>query len=228
MRISVTEGLAGVFVASHLTRFQQRHPRISIHLRTPINVADLRENQADLMVAFTADQPLDITVIPLGYLHLIPIAAQSYIERHGMPESCNLDDHLFVDSQFYAARTGLWDGWKSLLARGRVVAQCDSSLAYGLSVVGGLGIGLLGNYILADPKMKALDLGVHIRVPMFVIGLAERLSARPVRAVLELIQEILGASNPWFSPDLRLSSPEGMAFVRTVSTLRGEIPDSDN
>ena len=226
VRISVTEGLAGVFVASHLTRFQQKHPRISTHLLTPINIEDLRENHADLMVAFSDQQPPDISVIPLGFLHLIPMAAQSYIARQGMPGLDNLESHFFVDSQFYSARTGLWDGWQELTSRGRVVAQCDSSLAYGMSVVGGLGIGLLGNYVLADRKVKALDLGVHIRVPMYVIGQAERLNARPVRAVLELIQEILGPSNRWFGESLNLSPSEDMAFVSTVSALLGEPPDS--
>jgi DNA-binding transcriptional LysR family regulator len=226
VRLSVTEGLAGVFVASHLTRFQQKYPRIVIHVRTPINVADLRENQADLMVAFSPNQPPDIGVVPLGCLHLVPMAAQNYIARHGYPDAANLERHLFVDSQFYAAKTGLWDRWQELLRKGRIVAQCDSSLAYGMSVVGGLGIGLLGNYVLADPTVAALDLGVHVKVPMYLIGVAERLDARPNRAVMELLQEILGPQNPWFGEELILSQPQGMAFVQTVSALRGERPGS--
>jgi DNA-binding transcriptional LysR family regulator len=224
VRISVTEGLAGVFVASHLTRFQHRYPSIAIHLRTPINVSDLRENQADVMVAFSPDQPDDIAVRPLGFLHLIPMAAQGYIDRHGIPDLTNLAQHHFVDSQFYAAKTGMWDGWHSLVRKGRVAAVCDSSLAYGMSVVSGLGIGLLGNYVLADPTVRTLDLGVHIKVPMYMIGLAERLEARPVRAILELLYEILGPTNPWFAESLTLVPSHGMSFVQTVSALRGEQP----
>jgi DNA-binding transcriptional LysR family regulator len=226
VRLSVTEGLAGVFVASHLTRFQERYPGIVLHIKTPINVADLRENQADVMVAFSRAQPSDIGVVPLGHLHLVPMAADGYVARHGLPDCSNLDRHLFVDSQFYAARTGLWDGWQDLLKQGRVAAHCDSSLAYGMSVVGGLGIGLLGNYVLADPTVVALDLGVHVKVPMYLLGVAERLDARPIRAVIELLEEILGSANPWFGEDLILSQPQRLAFVQTVSALRGERPDS--
>jgi DNA-binding transcriptional LysR family regulator len=222
VRISVTEGLAGVFVASSMAKFNELWPGITVHLKTPINVASLRENRADIMIAFTPETASDITTLPLGFLHFVPIASQSYLSRKGVPKREDVSRHIFVDSHFYAAKTGMWESWQGLISRGHVAAYCDSSLSYGMSVIGGLGIGLLGNYTLSDPTLKALDLGIHVRVPIFLVALAERIKARPVRIVADWLTETFGPANPWFEADLNLRSFPETQFVETMHALRGE------
>ncbi len=222
VRISVTEGLAGVFVASSLAGFNALWPGISVHLKTPINVSSLVENSVDVMIGFQESKDSGIRSMPLGYLHLIPIASVDYLERRGEPSRHNLAGHVFVDSQFYAAQTGLWEPWQTLTAQGRTVAHCDSSLSYGMAVIGGLGIGLLGNYTLSDPTLKVLDLNVHVRVPIYLLGLAERFDARPVKVVIEWLARIFGPANPWFAPELNLKQVPETPFVETMHALRGE------
>ncbi len=222
IRVSVTEGLAGVFVASSLARFNSTWPGISIHLKTPINVSSLLDNRVDIMIGFEVPKDREIRALPLGFLHLVPVASQSYIARHGQPALENIHTHKFVDSQFYAAQTGMWDAWQQLTSRGHTAAHCDSSLSYGMAVIGGLGIGLLGNYTLTDSTLHALDLGIHVRVPIYLLGLIERLEARPVKVVIDWLAETFGPANPWFAEELTLSLVPDTPFVEAMHALRGE------
>ncbi|MCO4055734.1 MAG: LysR family transcriptional regulator [Bosea sp.] len=224
VRVSVTEGLAGVFLASKLAAFHAIWPGICLHLKTPINLMSLRENRADMMVGFEPVEASDIACVPLGHLHLIPIASEQYIRRNGAPKLGDLSHHVFVDSQFYQARTGMWTEWQYLMAQGRVSANCDSSLSYASAVLGGLGIGLLGNYTLSDSTLRHLMLGVHVSVPIYLLGLTERLEARPVRVVADWLADTFGPHNPWFAEELNLRPDTPTSFLAVMGALLGEPP----
>jgi DNA-binding transcriptional LysR family regulator len=202
VRVSVTDGLNTFFVAPALRRFNERFPRIQIHLKSPINVVDLRENAADLMVGFMPISGADVTVERLGTMHLLPVVSRSYVREYGLPTSGNLAQHAFLQSEFYTARTGLWDDWNKAVAQGRVLAFCDNSFAYGMLVKAGMGIGLLGSYTLAEPDAMPLELGVHVKVPLYGVALTERLQSRPVRLAFEWLSDLFGSSKGWFQDQL--------------------------
>jgi DNA-binding transcriptional LysR family regulator len=207
VRVSVTDGLNTFFVAPALGEFAGEFPKIQMHLKSPLNVMSLRDNQTDLMVGFHPVEAADITMKTLGQLHFIPVACKTYIQRHGLPTGKNLEDHFFLQSEFYSARTGLWDGWNELVGRGRIAHFCDNSFAYGMLVKAGLGIGLLGSYTVLEPAAVPLQLGLKISVPMYALALTERLNARPVRIAFDWLADIFGNNNPWFNESFRLDNP---------------------
>jgi DNA-binding transcriptional LysR family regulator len=103
----------------------------------------------------------------------------------------------------------LWSGWREALERGHVAHFSDNSYAYAFMVKSGLGIGLLGNYTLNDPEMVPLDIGVHIRLPLYLHADSERLNSKPVRAVYDWLAELFDTRDPWFGPDLNFrTSPK--------------------
>jgi hypothetical protein len=112
---------------------------------------------------------------------------------------------VFVDSELYSARNGVWEPWHRLKGGGMASYHCDPSISYGMMVKAGLGIGLLGNYNLLEPKARTLDLGVKISLRLHAIVLKERMDSRPVRIVFEMIERIFGEQNPWFSERLNVS-----------------------
>jgi len=207
VRVSITDGLNTFFVAPSLSNFSTTYPMIQMHLKSPLNVISLRENQTDLMIGFHPAEATDIVVKKLGQLHFIPVASKSYIDNFGLPTRKNLENHFFLQSEFYLARTGLWDSWNEAVSRGRIAHFCDNSFAYGMLVKAGLGIGLLGSYTVLERSAIPLQLGVKISVQMYAMALTERLNSRPVRLAFDWLTEIFGRNNPWFNENFRLDNP---------------------
>jgi DNA-binding transcriptional LysR family regulator len=207
VHVSITEGLNALFVVPALDRFSVQYPKIQLHLKNPINMMNPRENQTDIMIGFRPTESSDIRFQKLGQLHFIPIASKDYIRKYGLPTRDNLDQHVFVQSEYYLPKTGLWDGWQQAAARGRIAHYCDNSFGYAMMVKAGLGIGMLGTFTLLDRSTVPLEIGLRTSVPLYLIALAERLNARPVRLVFDWLGEILGPNNPWFSDEFKLDNP---------------------
>ena len=227
VRVSITDGLNALFAAPALEQFSARYPKIQLHLKNPINIMNLRENQTDMMIGFIPAESSDIRFRKVGQLHFIPVASKDYIRKHGLPTRNNLEQHLFLQSEFYLARTGLWDGWQQAVARGRIAHCCDNSFAYGMLVKTGQGIGLLGSYAVMEPSAVPLEIDLRISVPLYLIALTDRLNARPVRLVFDWLSEVIGG-NPWFSDEFRLNNPPGVydAGFRQMFNLAG-IAETD-
>jgi DNA-binding transcriptional LysR family regulator len=207
VRVSITDGLNAFFAAPALVQFSAQYPKIQLHLKNPLNVMNLRENQTDMMIITMPSESSGIQFRKLGQLHFIPVVAKDYIKKHGLPTRNNLEQHLFIQSEYYLAKTGLWDGWQQAVSRGRVAHHCDNSFAYGMLVKAGHGIGLLGSYTLMEPCAVPLEIGLRISVPLYLIAFTERLNARPVRLVFDWLSDIFGSNNPWFSDEFKLNNP---------------------
>src|SRR5438270_4344002 len=221
VRVSITDGLNALFAAPALLQFSAQYPKIQLHLKSPLNMMNLRENQTDMMISIIPSESSDIQFRRLGQLHFIPIAAKDYIHHHGLPTRDNLEQHLFIQSEYYLAKTGLWDGWQQAVARGRIVHHCDNSFAYGMLVKAGLGIGMLGSYSLVEPCAVRLEIGLRISMPLSPMALSKRLNARPVGAVFDWLCEVFGPCTPWFSDQFKLNNPpsEHDAGYRKMFTL---------
>jgi DNA-binding transcriptional LysR family regulator len=207
VRVSITDGMNALFAAPALMQFSAEYPKIQLHLKSPLNHIDLRENQTDMMIGFIPSASSDIQFRKLGQFHFIPIVAKDYVRHRGLPTASNLEQHLFIQSEYYLARTGLWDSWQQAVARGRIAHYCDNPLAYGMLAKTGQGIGLMGSFTLIDPCLIPLELGVRISIPVFLLALTERLNARPVRLVFDWLSELFGPNNPWFNDEFKLSNP---------------------
>jgi DNA-binding transcriptional LysR family regulator len=223
VRVSITDGLNVLFAAPSLERFSEEYPKIQVHLKSPLNILNLRENQTDMMIGFSPVESSDIVFRKLGQLHFIPIATKDYIRKHGLPTRGNMERHAFLQSEYYLAKTGLWDGWQQIVARGRITHYCDNSFAYGMLVKAGQGIGLLPSYVLAEPCFVPLECDLRIPVPIYLIALTDRLHARPVRLVFDWLSDIFGPNNPWFSDEFRLNNPPSIydAGFRKMFNLEG-------
>lgn len=207
VRVSITDGLNALFAAPALVRFYKQYPKIQLHLKSPLNMLDLRENQADMMISMIPSQSSGIRFKRLGQLNFIPVVAKDYIRTHGLPTRENLEEHVFIQTEYYLARTGVWDDWQQAAARGRIAHYCDNSFAYGMLVKAGLGIGMVGSYALVEPCAVPLEIGIRISVPLYLVALTERLNARPVRLVFDWLSKIFDSKNPWFSEDFKLANP---------------------
>ena len=217
--VSITDGLNALFAAPALDRFSAQYPKIQLHLKNSVNLIHLRENQTDMMIGISPAESSDIRFRKLGQLHFIPVVAKDYIRKHGLPTRDNLEQHSFLQSEYY----GRWDGWQQAVARGRIAHYCDNSFAYGMLVKAGQGIGLLGSYTVVEPCVVPLEIDVRISVPLYLTALTDRLNARPVRLVFDWLSEVFGSNNPWFGDEFRLNNPPSAydAGFRKMFNLEG-------
>jgi DNA-binding transcriptional LysR family regulator len=221
--VSITDGLNALFAAPAIEQFSAQYPKIQLHLKNPINIKSLHENQTDMMISISPAESPDIRFRKIGQLHFIPVASKDYIKKHGLPTRDNLEQHFFLQSEYYLARTGLWDGWQQAVARGRIAHYCDNSFAYGMLVKAGQGIGMLGSYSVLEPCAVPLELDLRTSVPLYLIASTARLNARPVRLVFDWLSEVFGSNNPWFGDEFRLNNPPSPydAGFRKMFNLEG-------
>jgi DNA-binding transcriptional LysR family regulator len=206
VRLVVTEVLAGLSVVPALFAFNEIYPKIRLEVCAPSDHTNLRANRGDVMISVVPQQGPDIVSRRLGYLHMLPVASQEYVARYGVPTKTNLSAHCFVQCTTYTKVPEPWDCWNTLVRQGVVTHTTDNLLNYALMVKNGLGIGLVATTALADPVALPLELGVHIRAPLYAVAAAERIGTKAVQVVFDWMYELFGEHIPWFSPELRLEN----------------------
>jgi len=216
VRITATEALTAFFIVPGAVDFSQRYPKIRTHLRNPVDLLDFRENQCDVMVGFGSLQESDLTSRPAGFLHLVGAAGKSYLAKNGIPTWDTLDSHRFIDADYYASQTDTFAPWRNAVARGVAAHRADNPISYGLMVRAGLGIGLVGNFVLADPDFVPVGMGIHVKLPLFIHAQTERLKSRPVRLVFDWLCELFGSSNPVFSREFNPKTAPQPAIFQIV------------
>jgi DNA-binding transcriptional LysR family regulator len=224
VRIVATEALTGFFIVPHLMEFGEHYPRIRTHLRSPTNLLSFRENQCDVMVGFGPLDAGDIESRAVGFLHLVGSAARSYIEKEGIPTWETLGRHRFVDADYYASQTPTYAPWRNAVTRGRVAHHCDNPFAYGLMIKAGAGIGLLANYLLADPDFIPVGMGIHVKLPIYVHALSDRLKSRPVRITFDWLTEIFSPEHTIFAKELNLAAISKDALSPSIRHLSMGMP----
>ena len=199
--LSITDGMAAFFAVPAMPGFSARYPKIQLHLKGLDNLKDLRENQTDMMLTFKPSERSDITCQAVGSLNLIPIVSASYVARRGRPTLDNLSEHVFLQSHFYQADWPIWREWQALCAKGQIAHYCDNTFAYGVMANEGLGIALLGTYLMPAKAAVPLSLGVRVTLPLYALALTERLESPPVRVVFDWLRETFSSERPWFRRD---------------------------
>ncbi len=211
IRVTATEALAGLAIVPAVPAFADLYPNISLHVRGPVNLLSFRENKTDIMIGFGPCNEAGVENFKVGNLHLVPVASRGYVERYGMPSQTEIARHYFLDCPYYSSATPLYQPWREAVAAGKVAGIIDSPFVYALMAKVGTGIALLGSFTLADRDAVYIDLGIHVKLPIFIYADTESLNVRVMRVVFNWLTEVFSQNNPWFAEDLNLT-----AFPQTI------------
>jgi DNA-binding transcriptional LysR family regulator len=217
VRLSITEGLAAIFLIPALDDLTRHYPHLRIQIKNPQNYLSLQENQTDMMIGFKPERRHDIHSVRLGSLHYLPMASRGYVRKYGLPTLDNLCEHRFIDSDRYAGRDGLWAPWRKIVEQGTIAHSCDFSISYGMMLKAGLGVGLAISINLIQPSAVILDLDCRITLPLYLTALTERLQARPARVAFDFIASVFsGHNNAWLADELNVDvavdAPESRGY----------------
>lgn len=87
VRITASEVIGAEVLPPILNRLRQRHPDLQFELELSDDVADLMRRDADLAVRMVRPTEGDLLARRLGEVQLGLFAHQSWVDRHGLPES---------------------------------------------------------------------------------------------------------------------------------------------
>ena len=207
VRLAVTEGLGTFWIAPRLVEFQRANPKLLLDVNCAMHSADVLRLEADISVQLTRPTAKDLRVVKLGRLHLMPFAAQSYLDAYGVPGS--IADYVNHRIVIQADEEPLWEQlyesvFPGVRPEGFVTLRTNVSSAHYWSIAKGAGIGMLPTYARAiGAPVVPLDLGIYVPIDIWMTyheGVAR------IPRVRRLIDWLIGAFSPrtfpWFRDDL--------------------------
>lgn len=207
VRVAITEGISTSMIVGPLQEFREAYPEVSVSLHAPRNINNLRDNGADMMIALQKDEEPGVSCRRLGSLHLIPMVSEAYVARYGEPTVETLDKHVFVNCAAYSAANAFWRSWSELIKNGRVASAAENSVTYFMMAKAGQGIALLSSFAVMEPSFRPVDLGVHIKIPLYGVALTDSIRRPAGHVAFNWLCEIYSEENPWFGEDLVLDPP---------------------
>ena len=156
LRVTTTVGLGTGWLTERSKEFLDLYPEINLQLVLANEELDLTMRQADCAVRLRQPQQPDLIQRRLFTVHLHVFAAQSYLDRHGMPKSvADLDKHRLVT--FGEPVPPYLSGLNVLETIGRpaglkreAVLQINDLMSIRRAVKRGAGIAMLPDYMAGE------------------------------------------------------------------------------
>lgn len=206
VRINVTEGLGTLWIVPRLVPFQRAHPRIILETNCTFREADVSRLEVDLAIQLTPPEQSDLKIARIGYMHVMPFAAPSYVRTFGVPKTLReVEQHKIIEQLSPQLDTNAVPRlFPDREREGFVAFTTNTSTAHLWAVASGAGIGMLPTYVAA----LGFDL-VPVDIPglrlCHDIWLAYHPDTRRLRRVGSTIDYIKGCFDetayPWFGKD---------------------------
>jgi DNA-binding transcriptional LysR family regulator len=203
VRLAVTEGLGTFWMAPRLIEFQRTYPKLLIDMSCAMQSADVLRMEADASVQINRPRSPDLKVSKIGRLHTLPFAAQSYLDRYGMPKSIpdllrhrivlQIADQVTSQAEYDALFPGVPQP-------GFVAVRTNTTSAHYWCIAKGAGIGMLPTYAAAiGAPVVPLDIGLCRPVDIWLAYHPDAGRIPRVRRMLDWITESFDARKfPWF------------------------------
>jgi DNA-binding transcriptional LysR family regulator len=202
VRISITEGLATLWLPPKLVEFQREHPHIMIETVCKDRVVDLAMREADIAVRYARPSVPKLVAKKVGAMDLHLFATKSYVRVFGTPES--IDDlyrHRLVDHTALHMNPG-WMPWTDIVQRHNAVVYRSNSSASVVSAVRmGMGIGLFPLYVEElDSEFVRLPVETHCSAEIWLVSHEETNKGARIRAVIDHLSDVFDQDRSrWFS-----------------------------
>ena len=148
VRVSTTDSLAIDFLIPAIARLHQQHPDVRVQLDASTQILSLSRREADIAVRNTRPDNPDLIARRIARWPVGLFAAQSYIDRHGLPEPGSaFEGHDLVVYQPYLQGNKDMTLVSEPLSRGRIVSSLSSSLLVRRSIAAGIGLGEIPLYM---------------------------------------------------------------------------------
>jgi len=186
VRITASDMLSYFHLPPIIAALRRAEPAIEIELVPSDATSNLLFREADIAIRMYRPTQLDLVTRHLGDIELCALAARSYLDAHGRPQSAaDLMNHQVVG---YDANADIAAGFKVAgmpVQRDWFAVRCDDNLAYWALVRAGCGIGFGQRVIAARyDDIEVLDFGLELpRLPVWLTAHEAMRRAPRVRRV---------------------------------------------
>nr|WP_255590999.1 MULTISPECIES: LysR family transcriptional regulator [unclassified Acidovorax] len=201
--LSMPLGYGQMVMAGWLIEFKRLYPGIVLEVMFENRVSDLVREDVDIAIRIMTEPPPALVSRALGPVRYVVCAARAYAQEHGLPTRL---EHLATVPLFTSGFIGRElrvaayrpDGQREeVLPRPTLLSEHFPFLRD--AVLAGLGVGLLPDYVVADPVREgrivtALDdyrLSVF-GTQMFLLYMPNRYQTSSVRTLIDFILERAG------------------------------------
>ncbi|EME69938.1 LysR family transcriptional regulator [Paramagnetospirillum caucaseum] len=196
LRLAMTDGMAGYWLAPKLRRFHREHPNVTLDVQIldAGQSVDLTRREADITVVYAYPTDPDVVVLQKSSLVLVPVCSRSFIDDWGRPTSLEdvVNFPVCAHVMHYRKEGGMRP-WAEMLERHPMVPyRTGSSIVLGNVTRMGIGLSLQPVGLLdREPDAVALDLGVRAELPFFLVCHKDVKDDATVRTMIRHLSDTL-------------------------------------
>jgi len=176
-----------------LERFQSTYPDVILRFLTDMRVFRLDYGEAHIAIrAGSAPEEPDNVVQPLARIRTGLYAARSYAEAHGLPATpADFPAHRFVGIDSAESRAPFHRWMRENVPLDRITFRCTEMDALENAVRGGMGIGFLAAYRVADDPdlVEVMAPRPEWDAPLWIVTHVDLHRTRKVQAFLTVLKE---------------------------------------
>ena len=194
LRVTTTIGFGSLWLAPRLPKLYEKYPDLNIDLMLEERVLDLPMREADVAVRMKEPSQADLIRKRLMSIRMRLYASPEYLAQHGNLETIeDIAKHRLICQNPRAAQVsaGMMLVQQLLTYDIRSTLTVNNYFGVLQSVLSGLGIGVLPDYIIEDfPTIRRVLPDVEsIEVPVFLAYPEELRQSKRIAAFRDFVQE---------------------------------------
>lgn len=200
LRLTMPGSFGRMHIIPALANFQAQYPRVRLDLRLSDEVLDVVEGAYDLIIRNAQLADSSLVARKLASDHRLLVAAPSYIEKHGVPESPeSLSEHQCV--VFPGTNRWKFEDGQSIEPPHSFVVNDGEAMRY--MIESGLGIGMKSLWNAGDSLKSGRLVGVLPEYPLttesdiWALYPSGRVVAPKVRAMIDFLLEQFSPVPSW-------------------------------
>lgn len=194
LRVTTTIGFGSLWLAPRLPKLYEKYPDLNIDLMLEERVLDLPMREADVAVRMKEPSQADLIRKKLMSIRMRLYASPEYLAQNGTPETMeDMAHHRLICQNPRAAQVSAGMIMVQQLLTYDIKSTLTVNNYFGVlqSVLSGLGIGVLPDYIIEDfPTIKRVLTDVESgEVPVFLAYPEELRQSKRIAAFRDFVQE---------------------------------------
>lgn len=194
LRVTTTIGFGSLWLAPRLPKLYEKYPDLNIDLMLEERVLDLPMREADVAVRMKEPSQADLIRKKLMSIRMRLYATPEYIAEHGEPLTIeDIAQHRLICQNPRAAQVsaGMTLVQQLLMQDIRSTLTVNNYFGVLQSVLSGLGIGVLPDYIIEDfPSVRRVIPDLESgEVPVFLAFPEELRQSKRIAAFRDFVQE---------------------------------------